>query len=126
MRHFFCCMAILALIVPVANAQEDESVILKEEFSEWRDQKIFISDNPWGTGTCREGRSDEELLMETVKCIDAGGFYLDTRFRLVCRRRSATEQSCGEVFTCVARVGPLFNGWVPMRCGPERIRYERR
>ena len=42
--------------------------------------KVFISYNPWDTGTRREGKSDADLLMETVKSIDADGIYLDTWF----------------------------------------------
>jgi len=54
--------------------------------------KVFISYNPWDRGTRREGRfeedvakfvltkMDEDLLMETVKAINADGIYLDTWF----------------------------------------------
>ena len=42
--------------------------------------RVFISYNPWDTGTRREGKSDVDLLLETVKAIDADGIYLDTWF----------------------------------------------
>jgi len=45
-----------------------------------RGVKVFISYNPWDTGTRREGKADAQLLTETVKAIDADGIYLDTWF----------------------------------------------
>jgi formylglycine-generating enzyme required for sulfatase activity len=40
--------------------------------------KVFMDYNPWDTGTRREGKSDSDLLTDTVKAIDADGIYLDT------------------------------------------------
>jgi len=36
--YFFCCTAILALIVPAANVEADEKATLQKEFSAWCDQ----------------------------------------------------------------------------------------
>ena len=40
--------------------------------------KVFIDYNPWDTGTRRAGKSDADMLIETVKAIDSDGIYLDT------------------------------------------------
>jgi len=40
--------------------------------------KVFIDYNPWDTGTRREDKSDDQMLVELLKEIDADGIFLDT------------------------------------------------
>jgi hypothetical protein len=43
-----------------------------------RGVRVFISYNPWDTGTRREDGSDIDMLVEMVKRIEADGIFLDT------------------------------------------------
>ncbi len=43
-----------------------------------RGVKVFIDYNPWDRGTRREGKPDEEALVDIVTAIDADGIFLDT------------------------------------------------
>ncbi|HYP14267.1 MAG TPA: SUMF1/EgtB/PvdO family nonheme iron enzyme, partial [Bryobacteraceae bacterium] len=40
--------------------------------------RVKINYNPWDVGTRREGKSDQEALLDIVRAIDADGIYLDT------------------------------------------------
>ena len=61
MRYFFCCTAILALIVPVANARADERAVLKKEFSAWRDQLT-----QWRKATFVEAGNKNEKTFDNI------------------------------------------------------------
>jgi len=56
---------------------------LREVFAAFhaRGVKVFINYNPWDTGTRREGITDIDALVETVKALDADGIFLDTMDR---------------------------------------------
>ena len=40
--------------------------------------KVFTNYNPWDTGTRREFKADVDLLVDTLRSIDADGIFLDT------------------------------------------------
>jgi formylglycine-generating enzyme len=42
--------------------------------------RVKINYNPWDVGTRREGKSDQEALIEIVRAINADGIYLDTMY----------------------------------------------
>ncbi|MHC4744959.1 MAG: hypothetical protein ACYS8Z_23840, partial [Planctomycetota bacterium] len=42
------------------------------------DVKVFINYNPWDTGTRREGKGDDDVLVELIGAIEADGIFLDT------------------------------------------------
>ena len=46
-----------------------------------RGVKVFLSYNPWDTGTRREGVGDEVALAELIARIEADGIFLDTMAR---------------------------------------------
>ena len=70
--------------------------------------KVFINYNPWDKGTRREGKPDVDLLVEMVTAIEADGILLDTMRQGGAEFRRRLD---------AARPGPLFNTWIPMRCG---------
>lgn len=43
--------------------------------------KVSLNYNPWDEQTRREGKPDEEVLLELLKALDADGVYLDTWHR---------------------------------------------
>ena len=53
---------------------------LKDVVSQFHDAgiKVFTNYNPWDTGTRRESKADVDLLIETLRSIDADGIFLDT------------------------------------------------
>jgi len=43
-----------------------------------RNVRVFINYNPWDTGTNREGKTDEDFLVELVQATQVDGIFLDT------------------------------------------------
>jgi formylglycine-generating enzyme required for sulfatase activity len=46
-----------------------------------RGVKVYVDYNPWDISTRREGKSDLDALVDTVRAIDADGIFLDTMTR---------------------------------------------
>ena len=45
-----------------------------------RNVRVFINYNPWDTGTNREGKTDEDFLVELVQETQVDGIFLDTMY----------------------------------------------